>query len=177
MTGNQTIDYYVRPRHLYSHSRTCTRSGLCSITFLICGIPHMLPPWLCQCSWDFSSHNLIIVYVRYLQPLWRSWSIMYLQLLWRSQSTVYIHHGDSDLLYIIRDDDHTCHVLYIMPIHGHCTLMYLGLLHVFAVTCRYLSLYCTHEWLVLPPGFSLLHLWDGFYNVFRPSCYPSYLTH
>ena len=29
MTGNQTMDYYVRPRHLYSHSRTCTRSGLC----------------------------------------------------------------------------------------------------------------------------------------------------
>ena len=31
MTGNQTMDYYVRPRHLYSHSRTCTRSGLCRI--------------------------------------------------------------------------------------------------------------------------------------------------
>ena len=29
MTGNQTMDYYVRPRHLYSHSRTCTHSGLC----------------------------------------------------------------------------------------------------------------------------------------------------
>ena len=29
MTGNQTMDYYVRPRYLYSHSRTCTRSGLC----------------------------------------------------------------------------------------------------------------------------------------------------
>ena len=29
MTGNQTMDYYVQPRHLYSHSRTCTRSGFC----------------------------------------------------------------------------------------------------------------------------------------------------
>ena len=29
MTGNQTIDCYVRPWHLYSHSRTCTRRGLC----------------------------------------------------------------------------------------------------------------------------------------------------
>ena len=31
MTGNQTMDYYVRPQHLYSHSRTCTHSGLCRI--------------------------------------------------------------------------------------------------------------------------------------------------
>ena len=23
------MDYYVQPQHLYSHSRTCTRSGLC----------------------------------------------------------------------------------------------------------------------------------------------------
>ena len=29
MTGNQTMDYYVWTRHLYSHSRTCTRSGVC----------------------------------------------------------------------------------------------------------------------------------------------------
>ena len=29
MTGNQTVDYYVRPWHFYSHSRTCTRSRLC----------------------------------------------------------------------------------------------------------------------------------------------------
>ena len=29
MTSNQMMDYYVRPRNLYLHSRTCTRSGLC----------------------------------------------------------------------------------------------------------------------------------------------------
>ena len=29
MTGNQTMDYYVWPRHLYLHSRTCTCSKLC----------------------------------------------------------------------------------------------------------------------------------------------------
>ena len=67
--------------------------------------------------------------------------------------------------------------LYIMPIHGHCTLMYLGLIHVFAVTCIDLSLYYIDGWLVLPPRSSLLQFWDGFYNVFRPSCYPSDLTH
>ena len=78
------------------------------------------------------------------------------------------------ILYVVMT---TCHILYIMPIHGHCTLMYSRLLHVFAVTCRYLSLYCTNEWLVLQLGSSLLHFWDGFYNVFRPSCYPYDLTH
>ena len=29
MTSNQTMDYYVRPWCLYSHSRTCTHSCLC----------------------------------------------------------------------------------------------------------------------------------------------------
>ena len=37
--------------------------------------------------------------------------------------------------------------------------------------------YCTDKWLVLPPRSSLLHFWDGFYNVFWPSYYPSDLTH
>ena len=113
----------------------------------------MLPPRSCQCSWYFSSHDLIPVYVRYLQPLWRSCS-----------------------LYIVRGDDHMWHMS-IMPIHGHCTIMYPRLLHfIFTVTCWYVSLYCTNEWLVLPFGSSLLHFWD-IYNVFRPSCYPYDLTH
>ena len=54
-------------------------------------ISYMLPPWSCQCSWDFRSHDLILVYTRYLQLLWRSWSIVYLQPLWRSWSVVYLH--------------------------------------------------------------------------------------
>ena len=33
-------------------------------------------------------------------------------------------------MYIVRGDDHTWN-LYIMPIHGHCTLMFLGLLYVY----------------------------------------------
>ena len=31
MTGNQKMDYSIRPWNLYSNSRTCTRSGLCRI--------------------------------------------------------------------------------------------------------------------------------------------------
>ena len=63
----------------------------------------MLPPWLCQCSWDLSSRDLILVYVRNFQLLSRSWSIVYLQSLWRSCSFIYLHHGYSDLciLYMV----------------------------------------------------------------------------
>ena len=93
------------------------------------------------------------MYIRYLHPLWRSWSIVYCKWRWPHMT------------------------LYISCLFMASTLMYPVLLYVFAVTCRYVSLYCTDEWLVLPPGSSLLHLWDGFYNVFRPSCYPSDLTH
>ena len=161
MTGNQTMDYYVWPQLLYSHSRTCI--VVCVENFQLGGIPHLLPPWLCQCSWDFSSRDLIPVYVRYIQPLWRYWSF------------VYLHHGDFDLLYIVLGDDHTCHILYIMPIHGHCTLMYPGLLYVFAVICRDWLLYWwmagSSTWFFITP------LLGCIYNVFRPSCYPSYLTH
>ena len=126
----------------------------------------MLPPWSCQCSWYFSSCDLIPIYVRYLQPLWRSWSIIYLQHSWRSWSFVYIHHGDFDLsiLYVVM----TPHVIFcIMPIHGHCTLMYLGLLYLLAVMYRDWLLYCTIGWLVLPPGSSSLHFWDGLVMYFN----------
>ena len=34
-------------------------------------------------------------------------------------------------MYIVRGDDHLCDILY-HAFHGHCTLMYLGLLYVFA---------------------------------------------
>ena len=56
----------------------------------------------------------------------------------------------------------TTHVIFcIMPIHGHCTLMYPRLRYLLAVMCRVLLLYFTIGWLVLPPGFSSLHFWDG----------------
>ena len=39
------------------------------------------------------------------------------------------------------------HVIFcIMPIHGHCTLMYPGLLYVFAVMCRVVSFYSV-DWM------------------------------
>ena len=147
MTGNHTMDYYVWPRHLYSHSRKCTRSGLCRrlsrlVASLICYLlDHAnvheisaLVTWF-QYTPDISSHygDLDLLYLR---PLWRSWSF------------VYLHHWDFDIciLYVAMT---TYVISCIMPIHGHCTLMYLGLLYVFAVICRDWLLYYTDGWMVL----------------------------
>ena len=52
----------------------------------------------------------------------------------------------------------TTHVIFcIMPIHGHCILMYLGLVYLLEVMCIVSSLYYTIGWMVLPPGSSSLH--------------------
>ena len=101
-----------------------------------------------QLSW------LVPVYVRHFQPLWRSWSIVYLQPLWRSWSFVYLHHGDSDLC-ILYMTMNTYVISCIIPIHGHCTLMYPGLLYVFVVICRVVSLYYV-DWVASLP-FGILH--------------------
>ena len=117
--------------------------------------------WSCQCSWDFNSRDLIPVYVRYFQPLVRSWSIIYLHPLWRSCSVVYLHHGDSDLCiwYVAMT---TYVISCIMPIHGHCTLMYPGLLDIFVDYMQ--SCIMVLCWLggwssIWVP--SSLHFWDG----------------
>ena len=154
MTGNPTMDYYVQPRHIYLHSRTCTHRGSCRR-------PSSLRAFqICNLFDSASVHEILSLMI---------WFPFMLD--------IFNHYGYSYLLYIVRGDDHTCHILYIMPIHGHCTLMYLGLLYLFAVICRYWLFYYTDGWLVLPPGSSSLHYLDGFYNVFLPSCYPSDLTH
>ena len=60
-------------------------------------------------------------------------------------------------MYIVRGDDHLCHILY----HTYSWPLYLGLLYVFVVICRVVSLYYA-DWVAsLPLGSSSLHLWDG----------------
>ena len=72
----------------------------------------------------------------------------------------------------------TTHAIwYIMVIHGHCTLMYPGLLYVFAVMCRVVLLYYVDGWLVFHLGSFIAPLLGWTYNVFRPSYDPSNLTH
>ena len=160
MIGNQTMDYYAW------HSRTCTCSGLCRI-------PSILVAFHICYLLDCASVHEISALVTWFQCM----------------SDIFSHYGDIDPLYIFRFHGYsdlfilyvaiTTHVIFcIMPIHGYCTLMYLGLLYVFVVMCRDWLLYYTDGWLVLPPGSSSLHFWDAFYNVFQPSiCYPSDLTH
>src|SRR5713101_4718222 len=90
---------------------------------------------------DISNHHGDLDLL-YLQPFWRSWSF------------VYLHHGDSDLciLYVAMT---TYVISCIMPINGHCTLMYPGLLYVLAVICRVVLLYYA-DWVAGLP-FGILH--------------------
>ena len=159
MTGNRMMEYYVRPWHLYSHNRTCTHSDLC----------RRISAW-----WHstYATSLIIPVFMRFHL----SWFDSIVCHIYSASMEILIHCISSSwifcILYIVCGDDHTCHILYIMPIHGHCTLMYPGLLYAFAIAWRDWLLYYTDGWLVLPPGSSSLHFWDGFYNVFRPSFSP-----
>ena len=64
-------------------------------------------------------------------------------------------------MYIVHGDDHIYVLSRFMPIHGHCTLMYPGLLYVFAVMCRVVSLYYADWVAIIPLSSSSLHFWDG----------------
>ena len=162
MTGNQTMDYYVWPQQLYLHSRTCTRSGLCRRPSRLVASP------ICYLLDRASVHEIsaLVTWFQYMSYI----SIHYedLDLLY-----IFSHHGDSDLciLYVAMT---TYVISCIMPIHGHCSLMYSGLLYVFA------ELYhCTMliVWLVFHLGSFITPLLGWTYNVFRPSYDPFDLTH
>ena len=131
------MDYYVQPRHLYSHSRTCTRSSLCRRPL-----------------------RLVASHICYLLDCASVHEISALMTWFKCMSDIFIHYRDLDLLYIFSFHGYfdplyilimdiliyyilyvamTTHVIFcIMPVHGHCTLMYLGLLHILAVMCRVL---------------------------------------
>ena len=123
MTGNQTMDYYVRPRHLYSYSRTCTRSGLCRrpsilVASLICYLlDHAsiheisaLVTWSSVCQtfpaygdldpvYIFSHYGDHGPYVYCISSSWRFWSIC-----------------------IVRGDDHICDIMlyaYSWPLYSY----------------------------------------------------------
>ena len=170
------MDYYVRPRHLYSHSRTCTRSGLCRrpsslVASLICylldraGVHDIsaLVTWFQYMS-DISS------YYGDLDPIY-----------------IFSHYGDHDPLYIF--------IMEIL-IYVYCTWRW-PLMSCFAsylvmaivLLCiqdcyMYLQLcakfyHCTMliGWLVFHLGSFITPLLGWTYNVFRPSYDPYDLTH
>ena len=159
MTGNQTMEYYVRPWHLYSHSRTCTHSicveDLPDWWHLLYSTSLIVPVFMrFQLSW------LVPVYVRHFQPLWRSWSVIYLYPLWRSWSFVYLYHGDSDLC-IVHGDDHICVIMF----HAYSSPLYSYVSGTAICICSYMqSCIMVLCWLggwssIWVP--SSLHFWDG----------------
>ena len=172
MTDNQTMDYYVRPRHLYSHSRTCTHYGLC-----------------------IRPSRLVASLICYLLDRASVHEISALMTWFQYMSDISSHYGDFDLLYIFSQyGDHGPLYIFIMEIliYVYCTwrlplmwylvsCLFMAILllciwdyySVFLVICRDWLLYYTDGWLVLPPGSSSLHFWD----VFQPSCYLCDLIH
>ena len=118
MTDNQMMDYYVRPRHLYSHCRTCTRSGLCRrpsrlVASLIC---YLL---------DRASVHEVSALVTWFQYM----------------SDISSHYGDLDLLYIFSHYGYH-HPLYIfimeILIYVYCTLKW-PLMSYF-VSCLFMAI-------------------------------------
>ena len=157
------MDYYVQPQHLYSHSRTCTCIGLCRTlsimvhfwyaTSLIMSVfMRFQLSWLnssvCQISSAFMEILVICI-----SSSWRFWSI-----------------------YIVRGDDHTCHILY----HAYSWPLYSYVSRTAISTCSYVQsliivLYC---WMIgSSTWFFITPLLGWTYNVFRPSYDPSDLTH
>ena len=163
MTGNQMMDYYVWPQHLYSHSRTCT----------------------CN-SWCRRISRLVAFVIFYLLNRASVHEISALMTWFQYMSDISSYYGDLDPLYIFIMEIliyvyctwRWPHMSYcIMPIHGHCTLMYPGLLYVFVVICRVVLLYYVDCVAGLPFGSFITPLLGWTYNVFRPSYDPSDLTH
>ena len=131
-------------------------------------------------------HVPVVVCIEYLRAWWHfiyATSLivpifMRYHLSWPDSSIlsdIFIHYGYlvHYISYMAMTTCDICYYAYSWPLYSY---VYGTATSIFAITWWDLSLYCTNEWLVLPPGYLLLHFWDG-YNVFWPSCYPSDLPH
>ena len=176
MTGNQMMDYYVRPRHIYFHSRTCTRSGSCR-----------------------RPSSLVAFQVCYLLDRANVHEISALVTLFQYMSDISSHYGDLDPLYIFSHyGDHGPLYIFIMEIliYVYCTWRWP--LMWYLVSCLFMAIvllciwdyymylqlcvelcHCTMliGWLVFHLGSFITPLLGWTYHVFRPSYDPSNLTH
>ena len=169
MNGNQRMEYYVRPRHIYPHSRTCTHISLCIrpsslVAFHICYLldhanvhdVSALMIWF-QCMSDIFNHygdldplyvfSSMEILIHCISSSWRFWSI-----------------------YIVRGNDHTCHILY----HAYSWPLYSYVSGTAICTCSLVLYYLmvgSSTWFFITP------LLGWTYNVLRPSYHPSDLTH
>ena len=116
MIGNQTMDDHVRPRHLYSHGRTCTcssfhRRPLILVAFHIC--------YLVDCA---SIHEMSTLVTRFQCIL-----------------DIFIHYGHIDLLYIFSyygDID----PLYIFKFHGYLDHLYIFTMEILIYYILYVAM-------------------------------------
>ena len=169
MTDIQTMDYYVWPRHLYSHSRTCTRSGLCRrpsrlVASLICYLLDHAVFMRFQLSWIDSSicqtfPAIMEILIYYISSVFMEIMILCISSSWRFWS-----------IYIVRGNDHTCHILY----HAFSWPLYSYVSGTTICTCSLVLYYLmvgSSTWFFITP------LLGWTYNVLRPSYHPSDLTH
>ena len=164
MTDNQTMDYYVRPRHLYSHSRKCTHSSLCR-----------------------RLSRLVAFHIFYLLDCDSVHDISALVTWFQCMSDIFSFHGDLGPLYIFMMEI----LIYLyctwqwphMSYFVSCLFMAIVLLCIrdcYVFLQLYAELYhCTMliGWLVFHSGSFITPLMGWNYNVFRPSYDPSDLTH
>ena len=175
MTGNQTMDYDVRLRHLYSHSRTCTRSGVCrrpsrlvasTICYLLdrASVHEISALMICSSTCQtFPATMEILIYcissafveimVLCISSSWRFWSI-----------------------YIVRGNGHICCIVSFLFMA--IVLLCIRDCYMYLQLCAKLY-HCTMliGWLVFHLGFFITQLLGWTYNVFWPSYDPSDLTH
>ena len=107
------MDSYVRPWHIYSHSRTCTRSGLHIIPSILVAFHEC---YLLDCA---SIHEIstLMIWFKYISDIFIHYGDidpLYISIYYGDLDSLYIfiHFGDSDLLYIVRGNDHTWHFVY-----------------------------------------------------------------
>ena len=154
------MDYYVRPRHLYSYSRTCTHSGLCRIPsrlmHFIYATSLIVPVFMrFQLSWlDSSICQTFLVIMEILIHCISS-AIMEITILCISSSWRFWS------MYIVRGDDHLCDILY----HAYSCPLYSYVSGTAICVCTYMqsciiALCWLGGWSSILDS-SSLHFWDG----------------
>ena len=165
------MDYYVWPRHLYSHSRKCTHSGLCR-----------------------RHSRLVAFHIGYLVDSASVHEMSALVTWFRCMSDISIHYGDLDPLYIfIFHGDHDPLYIFIMEIMIYLYCIWRWPHMSYFVSCLFMAivLLCIQNCyiylqlcaefdhcIVLLDGWFFITLLLGWtYNVFRPLYDPFDLTH
>ena len=154
------MEYYVWPRHLYSHSRTCTHSGLCIRP------SRLVASLICYLLDHASVHDIsaLMTWFQYMSNISNRYGDL-------DPLYIFSHYGDHDPLYI-----------FIMDILIYVYCMWWWPLMWYFVSCLFMAiiLLCIRDcyiylqlcaelyhcivligWLVLPLGSSSLHFWNG----------------